>query len=154
MNKKEQHRWTERDDLVAVYIYKYGTANLEMSLEETAQKLGMSAASMKMRIQNIKSADVGCGLTHIAKQTRSVLSRFDGWSEAKLRATVRTHLAPATRRSKKQSLIKRSTLTIRQLDEKTKTRLRVRAAQHGRSMEQEAREILRSALSAPPPPKG
>lgn len=38
-------------------------------------------------------------------------------------------------------------LTIRQLDEKTKTRLRVRAAHHGRSMEEEAREILRSALT-------
>lgn len=41
-----------------------------------------------------------------------------------------------------------ATLTIRQLDEKTKTRLRVRAAHHGRSMEEEAREILRSALTA------
>src|SRR5437588_516856 len=30
-----------------------------------------------------------------------------------------------------------ATLTIRQLDEKTKTRLRVRAAHHGRSMEEE-----------------
>jgi antitoxin FitA len=40
-----------------------------------------------------------------------------------------------------------ATLTIRQLDQKTKTRLRVRAAHHGRSMEEEAREILRSALS-------
>ena len=39
-------------------------------------------------------------------------------------------------------------LTIRKLDEKTKTRLRVRAARHGRSMEEEAREILRSALNA------
>ncbi len=38
-------------------------------------------------------------------------------------------------------------LTIRQLDQKTKTRLRVRAAHHGRSMEEEAREILRSALT-------
>jgi plasmid stability protein len=38
------------------------------------------------------------------------------------------------------------TLTIRQLDEKTKLRLRVQAAHHGRSMEEEAREILRSAL--------
>ncbi len=47
-----------------------------------------------------------------------------------------------------------ATLTIRQLDEKTKTRLRVRAAHHGRSMEQEAREILRSALAAPSPAKG
>ncbi|MGH9511460.1 MAG: FitA-like ribbon-helix-helix domain-containing protein [Terriglobales bacterium] len=41
-----------------------------------------------------------------------------------------------------------ATLTIRQLDNKTKTRLRVRAAHHGRSMEEEAREILRSALTA------
>ena len=43
-----------------------------------------------------------------------------------------------------------ATLTIRRLDEKTKTRLRVRAAHHGRSMEEEAREILRSALVAQP----
>ena len=47
-----------------------------------------------------------------------------------------------------------ATLTIRQLDEKTKSRLRVRAAHHGRSMEEEAREILRSALRASPPAKG
>jgi antitoxin FitA len=47
-----------------------------------------------------------------------------------------------------------ATLTIRQLDEKIKTRLRVRAAHHGRSMEEEAREILRSALTASSPAKG
>jgi antitoxin FitA len=47
-----------------------------------------------------------------------------------------------------------ATLTIRQLDEKTKTRLRVRAAHHGRSMEEEAREILRSALTASSPVRG
>lgn len=47
-----------------------------------------------------------------------------------------------------------ATITIRQLDEKTKTRLRVRAAHHGRSMEEEAREILRSALTAASPVKG
>lgn len=41
-----------------------------------------------------------------------------------------------------------ATLTIRQLDEKTKSRLRVLAAHHGRSMEEEAREILRSALTS------
>jgi len=47
-----------------------------------------------------------------------------------------------------------ATLTIRQLDQKTKTRLRVRAAHHGRSMEEEAREILRSALTSSPRTKG
>ena len=41
-----------------------------------------------------------------------------------------------------------ATITIRQLDEKTKSRLRIRAAHHGRSMEEEAREILRTSLTA------
>jgi antitoxin FitA len=45
-------------------------------------------------------------------------------------------------------------ITIRKLDEKTKARLRVRAAHHGRSMEEEAREILRSALVASSPQRG
>jgi plasmid stability protein len=39
------------------------------------------------------------------------------------------------------------TLTIRRLDEKTKARLRMQAAKNGRSMEEEAREILRTSLS-------
>ena len=41
-----------------------------------------------------------------------------------------------------------ASLTIRRLDETTKSRLRIRAAHHGRSMEEEAREILRSTLNA------
>lgn len=47
-----------------------------------------------------------------------------------------------------------ASITIRQLEESTKRKLRLRAASHGRSMEQEAREILKSALSqAEEPPK-
>jgi len=38
-------------------------------------------------------------------------------------------------------------ITIRNLEEDLKSRLRVRAAHHGRSMEDEARDILRTALS-------
>lgn len=43
-----------------------------------------------------------------------------------------------------------ASLLIRKLDDRTKSRLRVRAAHHGRSMEEEARDILRSALATPP----
>lgn len=38
-------------------------------------------------------------------------------------------------------------MTIRNLDDGLKARLRIRAAQHNRSMEDEARDILRVALS-------
>lgn len=40
-----------------------------------------------------------------------------------------------------------ASITIRNLDEQTKTRLRVRAAHHKRSMEEEARHILRVTLA-------
>ena len=38
-------------------------------------------------------------------------------------------------------------ITIRNLEESLKRKLRLRAARHGRSMEEEARQILRSALA-------
>ena len=41
-------------------------------------------------------------------------------------------------------------MTSRNIDDAIKTRLRVRAALHGKSMEEEARDILRAALSTEP----
>jgi len=43
-----------------------------------------------------------------------------------------------------------ASITIRNLDDTLKSRLRIQAAVHGRSMEDEARDILRSALSREP----
>ena len=43
-----------------------------------------------------------------------------------------------------------ASITIRNLDDEVKTRLRVRAAEHHRSMEEEARLILRDAVGRKP----
>ena len=40
-----------------------------------------------------------------------------------------------------------ASITIRNLDDRVKAKLRVRAARHGRSMEEEARAIIRAALN-------
>ena len=40
-----------------------------------------------------------------------------------------------------------ASMTIRDIDDRLKARLRVQAAEHGRSMEDEARAILRAGLS-------
>ncbi|UHD15798.1 FitA-like ribbon-helix-helix domain-containing protein [Thiocapsa bogorovii] len=45
-----------------------------------------------------------------------------------------------------------ASITIRNLDDILKRRLRIRAAEHGRSMEEEAREILRRVVGEPEPP--
>lgn len=47
-----------------------------------------------------------------------------------------------------------STLTIRNVDADTKNKLRLAAAAHGRSMEEEVRTILRSVLAQPAAAKG
>lgn len=46
-----------------------------------------------------------------------------------------------------------ATLVIRDLDDEVKARLRVRAAERGRSMEAEAREILTSVVGGSRPPR-
>ncbi|MCQ3802900.1 MAG: plasmid stabilization protein [bacterium] len=43
-----------------------------------------------------------------------------------------------------------ASITVRNLDEDLKRRLRIRAAENDRSMEQEAREILKAALYQQP----
>jgi antitoxin FitA len=40
-------------------------------------------------------------------------------------------------------------LSVRKLDDETLSRLRIRAAKHGVSMEEEARRILKDAVTAP-----
>ncbi len=46
-----------------------------------------------------------------------------------------------------------ASLTIRNLEDHIKHRLRVRAAEHGRSMEEEARNILRQVMGEGVPPR-
>lgn len=46
-----------------------------------------------------------------------------------------------------------ATLTIRNVPDETKRRLRIRAAEHGRSMEAELRAIIDDALEKPAPPE-
>ena len=43
-----------------------------------------------------------------------------------------------------------ASITVRNLEEGLKRRLRIRAAENGRSMEEEARDILRTALNHQP----
>ena len=47
-----------------------------------------------------------------------------------------------------------ASITVRNLDDEVKRRLRVRAAEKGCSMEEEARDILKAALYREQPPPG
>jgi plasmid stability protein len=95
------------------------------------------------------------GRIRLSRRARVFLTDgIDHYSLIKKRKRANQQLGCFASVASSDSIDSMATLTIRQLDEKTKTRLRVRAAHHGRSMEEEAREILRLALTASSPVKG
>ena len=96
MNGKGQHHWTECDDVVALYLYKHGTASIGISVEEIAGKLGIPVDSMKMRIRNCQHLETDGGLAHVTNQTRSVFNRLGGWSELQLRIKAKECLVSST----------------------------------------------------------
>ncbi|MGH9493499.1 MAG: FitA-like ribbon-helix-helix domain-containing protein [Candidatus Sulfotelmatobacter sp.] len=68
-------------------------------------------------------------------------------SSSSLDRLVHAAINPCAINDSNASIDCMASITIRQLPESTTRRLRVRAAQNGRSMEQEARELLEKALS-------
>ena len=74
--KMKKHKWTEKDDKIAFYTYRF------CNPEETrhiAENLPMSYASFKMRIANFRHLRDGRGLNHYSKQSKKI---FDKYKEA------------------------------------------------------------------------
>lgn len=83
---------------------------------------------------------------------RDVMGPMRAGTRRAARPITSPALTPGASLHTMQSLISNlgapmASITIRNLDAQTKARLRVRAAHHSRSMEEEARNILRAALA-------
>jgi len=82
------HKWTEEDDVVALYLFKYGDEDLPFSLESISRKLGMSRDSLGMRVANFKAIDGQGGLEHFAKLSERVYRRHCNTAKAELESLV------------------------------------------------------------------
>ncbi len=80
-----QHSWSPEDDLVAFYLYKFGTERLPFDMPTIAERRGIKPGSMEMRIRNFK-AYAGAGrLVNIAKKSVLVFERYRDTPEPELR---------------------------------------------------------------------
>ncbi|BCY18045.1 MAG: hypothetical protein GYA12_05840 [Chloroflexi bacterium] len=68
----KHHIWSEKDDIIAPYIYLYGTSKLGMNIEKVGLSQGIPVISLKKRISNIKAIDTGNGLSNFALQTERI----------------------------------------------------------------------------------
>lgn len=82
------HRWTENDDIVTFYLYKFGGRDLPFSLENVSSKLGMSVGSVRMRIANFRTIDGVGGLEHYGKISLKVYKEYKETPRDELRSLV------------------------------------------------------------------
>jgi hypothetical protein len=82
------HKWTENDDIVVLYLYRFNDIGFPFTRDKVAEKLGMSVASLNMRIGNFKAIAGEGGLSHPAKQSGKIYKKFNGMPKTELRSLV------------------------------------------------------------------
>jgi hypothetical protein len=89
----DRHDWSEADDLVAFYLYRFGTEWLPFDMPAIAERRGIKLGSMKMRISNFKAYAGTGGLGNIARQSVQVFERHRDTPEPELRNRAFPELA-------------------------------------------------------------
>lgn len=89
----DRHDWSEADDLVAFYLYRFGTERLPFDMPTIAERRGIKPGSMKMRIGNFKAYAGSGGLGNIARQSVQVFERYRDTPEPELRKRAFPELA-------------------------------------------------------------
>jgi hypothetical protein len=56
------HRWTEQDDIAALYFYKFGNLRRSSSIDVVGDHRGMGGGSLRMRVANFRAIDAGGSL--------------------------------------------------------------------------------------------
>jgi hypothetical protein len=82
------HRWTEADDLAALYVYLFGTEKLHTTVTDLARSLDIKPGSFRMRVKNFQALDGKGGLENWADQSEQVFHRYRDVNEEKLRRFV------------------------------------------------------------------
>ncbi len=88
-----RHHWTESDDLVALYLHRFGLDHLATTREAIAAHLGMTPAALNMRVANFKALDGAGGLGNYAEQSRRIHDRYHATLEPDFRPLVLRALA-------------------------------------------------------------
>ena len=83
--RTHRHHWTEQDDIVALYFYKFADQGRTSNLATVGERRGMGAGSLRMRVGNFRAIAGGGRLDHAALQSHSIYDRYAHLSEPELR---------------------------------------------------------------------
>jgi hypothetical protein len=85
------HTWILKDDLMILYVYKFGFDRCPLTRQEMADRIGVSLGSLNYRIGNFNAIDGIGNATHFAKLSQMVHERYSTLSEEKLKKLAFSH---------------------------------------------------------------
>ena len=78
------HKWIEKDDIITLYIHKYGFDNIPYSKNDIAEKIGVTVGSLNYRIGNFKAIEGKGKANHFAKLSMEVHKKYENYKEPQL----------------------------------------------------------------------
>lgn len=82
------HRWSEADDIAALYVYRFGAERLNTTIAELARSRDIKPGSFRMRVKNFQALDGKRGLDNWADQSERVFHRYRNTDEVSLREVL------------------------------------------------------------------
>lgn len=79
------HTWVEEDDLMILFVHKYGINNCPLTRQEIANRIGVSLGSVSYRIGNFNAIEGDGAATHIAKLSYDIYERYSALPMQQLR---------------------------------------------------------------------
>jgi hypothetical protein len=80
-----RHTWTWEDDLVVLYVYRFGIDKLDCEIKDLAEARGITVGSFNARLKNFAALDGKSGLDHAANISKEVYDQHSETDEKTLR---------------------------------------------------------------------
>lgn len=80
-----KHNWTEKDDMMILFVHKFGIENSPLTKQQIAEKIGVTNGSVTWRIGNFKAINGEGGATNFAKLSHDVYKKYSNFSETELK---------------------------------------------------------------------
>jgi hypothetical protein len=80
-----KHIWTEKDDLMILFIHKFGIESSPLTKQQIAYKICVSLGSVNYRIGNFKAIDGVGEATHYAKLSQEIHEKYSDLTKAELK---------------------------------------------------------------------
>ena len=84
-DKRMPHIWTENDDLIIFFVYKFGIENSPLTKQQVADEIGVTLGSVSWRVGNFKAIDGLGKATNVASLSQEVYKKYSSLTEAELK---------------------------------------------------------------------